>query len=182
MSGGSGRMCRSKWRSASGGTRKLVWLGRSESGRGEQDEAGGKCGSCGRMPGSSDHSWHNFLCPSFPSARALTLLGLCWTRGPEMNGGAREKNLKSSFVLGAVVPSTSLKRRCGLTSNRSITGPILLCNPSVPVSPGGHEHQRKDTRRQHLRTHGNGPLRLQSPNSLTGTPSEASPPAGTALS
>lgn len=34
MSGGSGRMCRSKWRSASGGTRKLVWLGRSESGRG----------------------------------------------------------------------------------------------------------------------------------------------------
>lgn len=81
-------MCRSKWHSVSGGTGKLAWLGWSELGREEQNEARGKCGSCGRMPGSSDHSLHNFLCPSFPSPRALTLLGLCWTQGPEMNGGA----------------------------------------------------------------------------------------------
>lgn len=54
-----------------------------------------------------------------------------------------EENLKSFFVLGAVVLSTSVKRRRGLTSNRSITGPILLCTPSFPVSPGGHEYQRK---------------------------------------
>lgn len=70
-----------RWHSVSGGHRNLVWLGQSAAGRGEHDEARGKCGSCGRMPGTTDHNLQNFPCLSFLLPRAISLLGLCWTWG-----------------------------------------------------------------------------------------------------